>query len=598
VKNDVGAKRLYKTLCNVLDAIRAEAPPSLTVYHPAAGNNDQLIHARSRGLLHLFLKARFGLTSFAEREPYVTDGKHDGGIDAFYIDRANRIIYLIQSKFRANAGNFVSSNMSANDLLKMDVKRILQGKKNSDTGDLYNASIKRLQREIQKLPNSASYAPKVVLLGNAENLSKANLKKLVDGYDTEQIPHQRAYKELLFPVVNGSYFTSPDLTIEINLENIRSGDTHLDYNVKASAVRANIKVLFVPTKEVGRIMDTFKNSILKYNPRSFLELKGNFVNRQIENSICNSAGNEFSLFNNGITLVCDNTVISSNTAKQGRAQVIVTNPQLVNGGQTAYTLSRIYERSAQENDFSVFKGKEVLLKIISSVGPKDAAAASRLELIRNISKASNSQTRVDEADRRSNDPIQLELQEKFFSEYGLYYERKRGEFSDGVHNGYISEGEILNRDKLMRISLATDYRSSQAKTGVGKFFAENVFPNQLSVASVRKYAYGFEVLAAIAQVLRKDKVKGDRWKSKSYGSALRYGEYALVAVCINVGLPSGKPAVEALAQILNQWLKFENWIVKRSTNSAYLIHGKLDAISYYKGSTIDADLKRFDFKLK
>jgi hypothetical protein len=64
-------------------------------------------------------------------------------------------------------------------------------------------------------------------------------------------------------------------------------DTHLDYDVKTAALRPNIKLLFVPTTEIGRIMQTYKNSILKFNPRSFLELKNNPVNREIEASIRN-----------------------------------------------------------------------------------------------------------------------------------------------------------------------------------------------------------------------------------------------------------------------------------------------------------------------
>ena len=80
-------------------------------------------------------------------------------------------------------------------------------------------------------------------------------------------------------------------------------------------------------------MHTYKNSVLKYNPRSFLELAKNPVNEEIETSICDKTNNEFALFNNGITVIADGTSISSDTAKQGTAQVVLRNPQLVNGAQ-------------------------------------------------------------------------------------------------------------------------------------------------------------------------------------------------------------------------------------------------------------------------
>ncbi len=79
-----GDARLYDTLIRVLDSLRAEAPAS-SAYRPPTGNATQVNQARSRALPHLFLKARFGLVRFTDREALVTDGPNDGGIDAYYI---------------------------------------------------------------------------------------------------------------------------------------------------------------------------------------------------------------------------------------------------------------------------------------------------------------------------------------------------------------------------------------------------------------------------------------------------------------------------------------------------------------------------------
>lgn len=252
----------------------------------------------------------------------------------------------------------MTTNMTPSDLLKMEVRRVLKGEKCAENGAKYNDRIVNgLQRAIRKLPDFGSYTTRVVLLGNTRNLSSHQLKKLVEGYAVDQFPHERAYKELLFPLINGTYYTEPNLTIEINLANLK-GDTHLDYEVRTESLRPNIKLLFVPTREIGRIMYTYKNSILKFNPRSFLELSNNVVNKDIEASIRNMGSNEFALFNNGITIIADGTSISSDTAKQGTAQVVLRNPQLVNGGQTAYTLARIYEACSSAKDLAVFRGKE------------------------------------------------------------------------------------------------------------------------------------------------------------------------------------------------------------------------------------------------
>jgi hypothetical protein len=553
MSTQTGNARLYKTLVRVLDSLRNEAPAANSTYRPAPGNIDALIQARSRALLHLFLKARFGLVRFTDREALVTDGREDGGIDAFFIDQRSKLIYVLQSKFRATAGNFATANITPSDLLKMEVRRILKGEKHAESGARYNNQIiNGLQRAIRKLPDAGNYTTHVVLLGNTKNLSTQQLRKLIEGYVVDQFPHERAYRELLFPVVNGTYFTEPNLTIEINLANLK-GDTHLDYEVRTESLRPNIKLLFVPTREIGRIMHTYKNSILTYNPRSFLELSKNPVNRDIETSIRNMKSNEFALFNNGITIIADQTSISSDTAKQGTAQVVLRNPQLVNGGQTAYTLARIYESCVSKKDFEVFKGKEVLLRVITFIGLTASRQEARLHLIEAISRASNSQTKIEESDRRSNDPVQMRLQQEFFEKYGLYYERKRGEFSDGLKGGYLPVDLVVNRERLVRVALACDYRVSQARSSVSKFFKGGALASVLKVRDTGKYAYGYEVFALLDKKRRqKPNVKGDRYHTKSYGQALRYAQYAVVAVCANAGQSRNKSEVEALESVLAQ----------------------------------------------
>ncbi|MFZ2255350.1 MAG: hypothetical protein WAW59_04975 [Patescibacteria group bacterium] len=68
----------YSTLVTILDAIRKEAPESYKFYHPVETDTEQLNKARSRALVHLFLKVKFGLLKFSEREELVTDGTNDG----------------------------------------------------------------------------------------------------------------------------------------------------------------------------------------------------------------------------------------------------------------------------------------------------------------------------------------------------------------------------------------------------------------------------------------------------------------------------------------------------------------------------------------
>ena len=239
-----GAKRLYSVLCNVLDELRSEAPAYDVKYNPPPNNGEAIVQARSRALLHLYLKARFGILDFKEREYFVTDGKFDGGIDAFYIDKSKKIIYLVQSKFRATAGNFATVNMTAHDLLKMDVRRILNGERKGEDGNPYNTEVvKQLQKSIRQLSDAAGYTRQVVLLGNV-NLTESSLRKVVDGYPVERYPSARVYKDLVFPMIVGTFYNDPQLLIKINLSNVRGSEAHVDYNAKTEFLNANIKSCF------------------------------------------------------------------------------------------------------------------------------------------------------------------------------------------------------------------------------------------------------------------------------------------------------------------------------------------------------------------
>jgi hypothetical protein len=588
----------YATLTRILDALSAEAPKNNKMYHPKPSDSEGLIHARSRAYLHLFMKVKFGMLNFEQREHQTTDAAYDGGVDAYHIDKETKVIYFFQSKFRATAKNFANSQVSADDLTKIQLKQILNGDRTDELGEAYNAKILAMQREIRKIPDIGRYEYKVIILGNTKTLTRSLLEKLCDGFPVEQFDFQRIYNELVFPVVNGVYFSRPDLTINISLTNVRGGKDHLNYSVKAEGQTADVMLLFVPTQEIGRILYTYKNSILRFNPRSYLELKDNPVNTEIYASIVNTTNNEFALFNNGITLLSDKTNINTEVGQQGVGQLAVTNPQIINGGQTAFTLSRVYEEYLSSKNKKLFTGKEVLLRVITfEQGTKltKSKSLSKETLISDISKASNSQTKVEEADRRSNEQIQLELQRCFFDQFGMFYERKHGEFADGLREGYIHKELVVDRANLMRVALAIDAKASLAKTSIKKFFSEEGFQNSpLKIENVARYAYGYEILQHLETSRRAPENRAGKGVSK-FGNALKYGHYAVVAAADRVCFPVNLSAEDATENILKQWKAFEVWAIARSENARYFSNQGGQFISYYKGSTLNTDLAEFPF---
>ena len=452
----------YQILVRVLDGIRAEAAKTRFTSLYAVGSQppDQVWQARARAYVHLYLKVMFGLTEFEEREQYVTDGPQDGGIDGYFIEKTSRKIILIQSKFKITEDNFENKPIELED---MQIRRVLGGEESDENGVKYNGKIAGLQRKVSEIPDLGRYSYCIVMIANMAGISDDHIRRLADGFPAEILDFRRAYTELLFPVISGTLFKATGLNIALDVSNKSSG-AKIGYTVATGNYDCEITVVFVPTIEIGRVMSRYKNSLLQYNPRSYLEFEGETVNAAMRETLLSETSNEFALLNNGITIVCDEVGINEQSGRRQRAQLFLLNPQIINGGQTAFTLSRIYKSLSDETRDATFAGKEVLVKAIALSKRAEANddGSERVALIERISTATNNQTVVTLADKTSSDPLHTHIQAALFNRYGLIYERKRGEFGGGIRDGYISAADIVGRTLFARLYLAANGRMAVA----------------------------------------------------------------------------------------------------------------------------------------
>lgn len=396
----------YETLIKILDRLRDEAPASYKPYKPDDGDDEKLVKARSLAFIHLLLKVKFGMTEFLTRHEHITDGTQDGGLDAYFIDEERKRLYLIQSKFRNTPDNFDGKSISTDELIKIEVSRITKGEAADSNGQPFNSKIVSFQKKLRDIRDIAKYDYVVILLGNIYKLNDEQIRRAIDNSQYEIFDADFAYSNLIFPLTTGTFYDPDEIIIRLELRKKES--PRLNQTIETEFGEFNVTVIFVPTQEIGRILLQYKNAILKYNPRNFLSFKKRSVNVNIRKSIVDQDSNNFAILNNGITLLSENVSISESTGKQNEGQLILTKPQILNGGQTAFTLSSIYEefRGKEKNPL---EGKEVLLKIITPISETDTVNPKFIEL---ISNATNQQNEVSEADRRSNHEIQIFIQQK------------------------------------------------------------------------------------------------------------------------------------------------------------------------------------------
>lgn len=575
-------QRKHELLNSTLDNISELAPIELSVYHPDPENVDAQIHKYSRTQIHLFLRVRFCLLDFNIVESQITDGTGDGGLDAYHIDEEKKIIYLIQSKYKTTPDGYLNSDVDWREFFKMELDRIVRGEVGSISGNQYNGKIQAFQQKIRNIADIARWNYILVYLGNVPSaITKENLLSISGGVcqGAEVLHGKDFYNKVLVPYLKRDFYNKEDFSFEIYINQERTAN-RIRYSVDlADGESAEVQLCFVPTMEIARMMSQYRNSILQYNPRCYVGIRNTGVNADIKDSVSNTAHNEFSLLNNGITVVCNEINYNDNTAQRGRASITVSNPQIVNGGQTAFTLAHLYENNT---DRSIFDNKEVLTKFIIILGNRD-------DMIEKISDATNNQNPIRPRDKASNDPQMVRLQSELFDQFGILLERKQGEFYDSIKENLIDKKSVLDIVILMRLLLV--YRGNIARArsaSEGILFRDYSFTG-IEVSEIHKL---IQIYNQVSNLERQGERDGNRrYQVDVWGNGLKYGQLAITYAIYQLSF-SDENLENCLNTVRSRWLDFETTVVNHEHNQNYYSDG-FDYANYYKGSTIDQDLKDY-----
>lgn len=578
----------YETLLNILDNICNSAPEKFSSYYLEGKSEEGINQNRSRAYIHLYLLVKFGIEDFKQRHDYITDGSFDGGLDAYYIEEETKNIYMIQSKFRTNSHNFENKEISAAELTAMEIDRILDGECVGEDGNEYNGKIKGFQEKLSYISDLPRYNYKIIVLANLNN--DKLLSKLFSNYDREVFNYERTYKELVFPMCSSTYYKSKNIVIAMDIEG-KVEEVNETFNT--SFGDCDVTLLFVPIIDIARMIKKYKNSILEFNPRNYLSMSKNIVNQGIKTSACEEHS-DFTLLNNGITMVCSQYESTTRTGKNNTTKITIENPQIINGGQTAYTLSKILENDNVQS--SKMNGKKVLMKVIS-IYKDDREEEEYRKFVNKISDATNKQTKIDEADRRANSEIQLKLQNGIYEKYGLYYERKAGEFEEALSKKIISKDMVIKRDILLKAIWAYNGCCGEARNNSGdKIFNQATF-NQImdDTVNVEKAIYSYRIYQELLGLEQKH--KKDDYNSAQWGYAIRYGKFAVIAAFAVVFPYSdadvSKASIEVnMQKMLSQWTHFESHIKEKSENTRYF-NTQNEFDNYYKSKSVDSDIKEY-----
>ena len=215
----------------------------------------------------------------------------------------------------------------------------------------------------------------------------------------------------------------------------------------------------IPGSVLADIYDRYGSKLLEGNVRSFLSTKV-AVNKKIRTTILKTP-QMFFAFNNGISATAMDVEIAN--TDHGRFITFARDFQIINGGQTTASISNArYKDKADLNGIYV----QMKLTVIDESSPEESD-----ELIRNISRSSNSQNKVSDADFFASHPFHRRMEQisrLIFApavdgaqyETKWFYERARGQ--------YLQEQMRLTPAKKKQFELQNPKNKVIRKTDLAK----------------------------------------------------------------------------------------------------------------------------------
>lgn len=328
----------------------------------------------------------------------VTDGFNDNGIDAIYFDDREKVLFLVQTKWKHDG----SGSIERGDALKF-----ITGAK-----DLINAEFDRFNDKVKKrsteILDAISLAnTKIILLlaytgqgSLGQDIERDFNDFLRDMNDPSDVVELRVLKQVDLHGIVASGALGAPINFDVIMRDwgqIR--DPFPSYYGRVSAT------------DVAAWMDKYHPRIFSLNIRSFLSATE--INQGIVETLLSEPEN-FWYFNNGLTALCETIKkkpIGGITHDSGVFEC--TNVSIVNGAQTVGAIATAYAKSPEK-----LTKATVMVRFISLENCPDDFAAR-------VTRTTNTQNRIESRDFISLDPEQERLRTELQLD-GVEYVYKAG----------------------------------------------------------------------------------------------------------------------------------------------------------------------------
>ncbi|MDY5463720.1 AIPR family protein [Hornefia butyriciproducens] len=328
---------------------------------------------------------------------HITDNYHDMGIDSIYLDESQKMLFLVQSKWRNDGKGGVSQSEmhtfadGVSRIIDMDLdganQKIIAERDNIEealTSFGYQIQAVYIHTGDQKV-NDYAFRPMKILLDHTNDEDNEILK-------FDEITLNDIY----------SYFAKGQGPEEISLDDVMIsnwGKISEPYSAYYGTISA---------ATIGEWYQEYGNLLFAKNIRYY---KGNTsVNDGMEQVLLHEPEN-FIFYNNGIKILCKSVKRKLKNATTNETGLfMLEGVSLVNGAQTTGTIGHVYLNHKEQT----VKAR-VMIQIIDLSQATDEAAAR-------ITKLSNTQNRIENRDFASLDPVQEKIrQDLSFAHFSYLY---------------------------------------------------------------------------------------------------------------------------------------------------------------------------------
>lgn len=468
---------INQTQLNRLKAIVEKNKAYIDKIKTVKGDNDKKYSmALSMSILmeYLFLNQDDAFNS-------LTDGSNDNKIDAFYYsDDENELseLVIIQSKYKnvyGETGTFTDDEIK---LCISNCEKFLKGENFQTTND----SLLKKMISYRELLEDNDY-PNVTI-------------KLI--FATTGIIHEghKKLNEVINCIDKHIYPTFVDVTAFGNIPQIESGQLMVnlkndeDKTDSIFSIEDNLYSGIIVSTTLKELMEFYQSTgeglLLNANVR-FLK-KTSQINDDIKASFINDPI-RFCYLNNGVTIICSS--YEPNATAFSKTKITLTNPNIVNGGQTVATLYNLYSTKYEEYKGQFDKAK-ILIRIYKV--PSEYSVT--------IAKATNSQNPISIVDLKANDKAQI-FAKKYFSVFGIGLLTKIGEeitfFNDTITNEYLLQ---------LYSSLYYDdpAKAKTSKAAIFKKYYDVVFNDSIDDTICKKLFRCYQISKFIFNQKDKDRV--------------------------------------------------------------------------------------------